>query len=191
MCMTLVCVRRKTKIFESAYHEEQRKTDIWMDTDVRHIRGRQDAGGTCCEGPFGHLCVSMAPIWKLYMNRLRNSASYLAATFNNDLDLLFIFVSAAHLHLSASDINLGLQEDLRMITNELLVNLLDSGRTLMRYSRSTPSGASAAMRRVNRLGFSSLMFSLTSELGVSLAKGWVTILVRRVRLQLGRCSIAF
>jgi hypothetical protein len=39
---------------------------------------------------------------------------------------------------------------------------------------STPFEASAATRWVNRLWFSSLMFSLTSALGVSLAKGWVT-----------------
>lgn len=77
--------------------------DISMGTDVRHIRERQEAGGTCCGGPFGHLCVSTAPIWKLYMDQVGGSGNYLAATFNSALDPLFIFITAAHLHLSASD----------------------------------------------------------------------------------------
>jgi hypothetical protein len=74
------------------------------------------------------------------------------------------------------EIRKGLQEDLQSITNNLLTILIENQGTVA--GRQTPSSSrfvpSSASRWVNGLWFSSLIFSLMSALGASLAKGWIT-----------------
>ncbi|KAJ7611077.1 hypothetical protein DFH06DRAFT_1016365, partial [Mycena polygramma] len=119
-----------------------------------------------------------APIWKLYMDQAKISDDNLATTFNNDLDPLLIFAGLFSAILSAFliEIRKGLQEDLQTITNTLLTVLIENQRNVTAsLAPMAPSFTqSSSSRWVNGLWFSSLMFSLMSALGASLAKGWIT-----------------
>ncbi|KAJ7164093.1 hypothetical protein C8R46DRAFT_1098721 [Mycena filopes] len=101
----------------------------------------------------------------------------LANLFNSDLDPLLIFAGLFSAILAAFliEIRKGLQEDLQSVTNNLLIILIQNQQNITAASTSannfTPSASS---RWVNGLWFSSLMFSLMSALGASLAKGWIT-----------------
>ncbi|KAJ6560638.1 hypothetical protein DFH09DRAFT_838085, partial [Mycena vulgaris] len=128
--------------------------------------------------PFSQYCTDNAPIWKLYMDQARITDDNLANIFNSDLDPLLIFAGLFSAILSAFliEIRKGLQEDLQNITNNLLLFLIENqhnitGPQIPAFSRFEPTSSS---RWVNGLWFSSLMFSLMSALGASLAKGWVT-----------------
>ncbi|KAJ7643061.1 hypothetical protein DFH06DRAFT_933896, partial [Mycena polygramma] len=130
------------------------------------------------DGPFGHYCADNAPIWKLYMDQAKISDDNLANTFNSDLDPLLIFAGLFSAILSAFliEIRKGLQEDLQTITNTLLTVLIENQRNATpALAPTAPAFApSSSSRWVNGLWFSSLMFSLMSALGASLAKGWIT-----------------
>ncbi|KAJ7268275.1 hypothetical protein C8J57DRAFT_1131279, partial [Mycena rebaudengoi] len=127
------------------------------------------------EGPFDQHCRDNAPIWKLYMVQAKISDATLANILNSDLDSLLIFAGLFSAILSAFliEIRKGLEEDLQNTTNSLLLLLIDNNRniTSTASSRFEPTSSS---RWVNGLWFSSLMLSLVSALGASLAKGWVT-----------------
>ncbi|KAJ7459253.1 hypothetical protein FB451DRAFT_1182277 [Mycena latifolia] len=142
------------------------------------IQSKSDKTGGTADGPFSHHCGDNAPVWKLYMDQARISYDNLADILNSDLDPLLIFAGLFSAILSAFliEIRKGLQEDLQVITNTLLTVLIENqhnvtGPTIPSFSRFEPSSSS---RWVNGLWFSSLMFSLISALGASLAKGWVT-----------------
>ncbi|KAJ6616742.1 armadillo-type protein [Mycena sp. CBHHK59/15] len=134
--------------------------------------------GTDADGPFSHYCTDNAPIWKLYMDQAKISDDNLANIFNSDLDPLLIFAGLFSAILSAFliEIRKGLQEDLQNITNTLLTVLIENqhNATGPRIPSSTRFEPSSSSRWVNGLWFLSLMFSLMSALGASLAKGWVT-----------------
>ncbi|KAJ7199784.1 hypothetical protein GGX14DRAFT_661171, partial [Mycena pura] len=125
-----------------------------------------------------------APIWKLYMEVAQNFDKYLADLFNNDLDSLLIFAGLFSAILSAFllEIRKGLQEDLQNITNNLLTanNLLLTALIHQQNSSISPFPSIATFvprlstRWINGLWFTSLVFSLVSALGASVAKGWVT-----------------
>ncbi|KAJ7455415.1 hypothetical protein FB451DRAFT_1048914, partial [Mycena latifolia] len=130
------------------------------------------------DGPFSQYCTDNAPIWKLYMDQAKITDDNLANIFNSDLDPLLIFAGLFSAILSAFliEIRKGLQEDLQNITNNLLLVLIEnqhnaSGPQVPSSAHFEPTSSS---RWVNGLWFSSLMFSLMSALGASLAKGWVT-----------------
>jgi hypothetical protein len=113
--------------------------------------------------------------------------------FNSDLDPLLIFVSfslnlwgiwltsrtpkaglfSAILSAFLIEIRKGLQEDLQTMTNNLLFILIQNG-TGAQISSGSPFKPTSTSRWVNGLWFSSLMFSLMSALGASLAKSWIT-----------------
>ncbi|KAJ7124014.1 hypothetical protein C8R43DRAFT_832964, partial [Mycena crocata] len=119
-----------------------------------------------------------APIWKLYTDQARLADGNLVAIFNGDLDPLLIFAGLFSAILAAFliEVRKGLQEDLQNITNTLLIALIQNqynatGPQVQPAARFEPTSSS---RWVNGLWFSSLMFSLMSALGASLAKGWVT-----------------
>ncbi|KAJ7257710.1 hypothetical protein C8J57DRAFT_544643 [Mycena rebaudengoi] len=109
--------------------------------------------GTDVDGPFSQYCTDNATVWKLYMDQARISDDNLANIFNSDLDPLLIFAGLFSAILSA-----------------FLIERNSTGLTPS-SSRFEPS---LSLRWVNGLWFSSLMFSLMSALGASLAKGWVT-----------------
>ncbi|KAJ6469224.1 hypothetical protein DFH09DRAFT_832121, partial [Mycena vulgaris] len=117
-------------------------------------------------------------IWKLYMVQGKLFDDNLASAFNSDLDPLLIFAGlfSAILTTFLIEIRKGLQEDLQSVTNTLLMTLI--ARQHNTSATQTPSfplfQPTSTTRWVNGLWFSSLMFSLMSALGVSLAKGWVT-----------------
>ncbi|KAJ7920879.1 hypothetical protein B0H13DRAFT_1452123, partial [Mycena leptocephala] len=81
------------------------------------------------------------------------------------------------------EIRKGLQEDLQTTTNSLLTTTNALLMTLIQNPQNATMlqpplpphfQPSSSTRWVNGLWFSSLMFSLMSALGASLAKGWVT-----------------
>ncbi|KAJ7864332.1 hypothetical protein B0H13DRAFT_1637773, partial [Mycena leptocephala] len=128
--------------------------------------------------PFSHHCADNAPIWKLYMDQAKIFDDNLANLFNSDLDPLLIFAGLFSAILSAFliEVRKGLQEDLQSITNTLLTILIED-RHNVTNAQMTSAGAfkpTSSARWVNGLWFSSLMFSLMSALGASLAKGWIT-----------------
>ncbi|KAJ7330278.1 hypothetical protein DFH08DRAFT_641001, partial [Mycena albidolilacea] len=123
--------------------------------------------------PFAHHCAMNAVIWKFYMEEARIFNRRLADTFNGDLDTLLIFAGLFSAILTAFliEIRKGLQEDLQDRTNDLLIVLIQNQHNLTALPAFTSTLAS---RWVNGLWFSSLVLSLTSALGASLAKGWGT-----------------
>ncbi|KAJ6587944.1 hypothetical protein B0H19DRAFT_977802, partial [Mycena capillaripes] len=125
------------------------------------------------EGPFAHYCAMNAVIWKFYMEQARIFNRRLAESLNGDLDPLLIFAGLFSAILTAFliEIRKGLQEDLQDRTNDLLIILIQNQHNLTALPAFTPTLAS---RWVNGLWFSSLVLSLTSALGASLAKGWGT-----------------
>ncbi|KAF7368563.1 Alanyl-tRNA synthetase [Mycena venus] len=127
------------------------------------------------DGPFGRYCTDNAPIWKLYMDQAKIFDENLVNLLNSDLDPLLIFAGLFSAILSAFliEIRKGLQEDLQTTTNNLLLRLIDDQHNVT-GSGSTPFKPTSSSRWVNGLWFSSLMFSLMSALGASLAKGWVS-----------------
>ncbi|KAJ7909332.1 hypothetical protein B0H13DRAFT_1714890, partial [Mycena leptocephala] len=137
-----------------------------------------DSPATLKEGPFNLYCTDNAPIWHLYMEQAKISDDNLARIFNSDLDPLLIFAGLFSAILSAFliEIRKGLEEDLQSITNSLLIILIENQHNSAGPQISGPSSfePTSASRWVNGLWFSSLMFSLMSALGASLAKGWVT-----------------
>ncbi|KAJ6536832.1 hypothetical protein B0H19DRAFT_1317144, partial [Mycena capillaripes] len=152
------------------------------------IEDTSPAPGSDTEGPFARHCVDTAIIWKLYMIQAKISDDNLANMFNSDLDPLLIFVRgtptgvlqaglfSAILAAFLIEIRKGLQEDPQNITNLLLMALIQgqhnaSAAQTPTINRFEPSSST---RWLNGLWFSSLMFSLMSALGASLAKGWVT-----------------
>ncbi|KAF8147248.1 hypothetical protein K438DRAFT_1460018, partial [Mycena galopus ATCC 62051] len=123
-------------------------------------------------------CTDNAPIWKLYMMQAKESDSNLTDILNSDLDPLLIFAGLFSAILSAFliEIRKGLEEDLQNTTNALLTVVIASLQNLT--GPQLPSTAhfepTSSSRWINGLWFSSLLFSLMSALGASLAKGWVT-----------------
>ncbi|KAJ7261537.1 hypothetical protein C8J57DRAFT_989830, partial [Mycena rebaudengoi] len=116
--------------------------------------------------------------WKLYMEQAKIFDDNLANLFNSDLDPLLIFAGLFSGILAAFliEIRKGLQEDLQAITNNLLIILIENQHngTSAQLSSASSFKPRSAARWVNGLWFSSLMFSLMSALGASLAKGWIT-----------------
>ncbi|KAJ7819971.1 hypothetical protein B0H13DRAFT_1661112, partial [Mycena leptocephala] len=130
------------------------------------------------DSPFRHHCANNAQIWKLYMDLANVFDKNLADLFNSDLDPLLIFAGLFSAILSAFliEIRKGLQEDLQSITNGLLVVLIQGQHNVTAPAMPSLSTfvPSASTRWVNGLWFTSLIFSLVSALGASVAKGWVT-----------------
>lgn len=117
-----------------------------------------------------------ALIWKLYMEQAKISDDQLASVLNGDLDPLLIFAGLFSAILSAFLIELrrSLHEDYQKTTSILLAELLQ----IQHNSTSTipvqpPFQPLSSVVWVNGFWFSSLIFSLMSALGASLAKGWV------------------
>ncbi|KAJ7440967.1 hypothetical protein FB451DRAFT_1058475, partial [Mycena latifolia] len=137
-----------------------------------------NSSSTVEDGPFSQYCTDNAPIWKLYMDQAKITDDNLANIFNSDLDPLLIFAGlfSAILPAFLIEIRKSLQEDLQNITNYLLLVLIESQHDVAspQIPSSTRFEPTSSSRWVNGLWFSSLMFSLMSALGASLAKGWVT-----------------
>ncbi|KAJ7803039.1 hypothetical protein B0H13DRAFT_1504003, partial [Mycena leptocephala] len=118
-----------------------------------------------------------AVIWKLYMLQAKVFNDNLANSLNSDLDPLLIFAGLFSGILTAFliEIRKGLQEDLQDMTNKLLNTLIQGQHNAFSQDSTTSSFTPTLTSRwVNGLWFSSLMFSLMSALGASLAKGWGT-----------------
>ncbi|KAJ7291599.1 hypothetical protein C8J57DRAFT_1113476, partial [Mycena rebaudengoi] len=134
--------------------------------------------GADSDGPFDQYCTDNAPIWNLYMEQAKIWDDNLANTLNSDLDPLLIFAGLFSAILAAFliEIRKGLSEDLQNITNTLLFTLIENQNGIKTQQIPSPSHfvPTSSSRWVNGLWFSSLMFSLMSALGASLAKGWVT-----------------
>ncbi|KAJ7938580.1 hypothetical protein B0H13DRAFT_1578879, partial [Mycena leptocephala] len=127
--------------------------------------------------PFSQDCTDTARIWKLYMEQAKKSDDDMASMFNSDLDPLLIFAGLFSGILTAFliEIRKGLQEDLQVTTNTLLTVLIENQHNVSngQIPLSTPFQPTSSSRWVNGLWFTSLMFSLMSALGASLAKGWI------------------
>ncbi|KAJ7240215.1 hypothetical protein C8J57DRAFT_946296, partial [Mycena rebaudengoi] len=120
-----------------------------------------------------------ARVWKLYMVLADSFDKNMADLFNSDLDPLLIFAGLFSGIVSAFliEIRKGLQEDLQSITNSLLMVLIQNERNLgvaPPIPQSTAFVPALFSRWVNGLWITSLVFSLVSALGASVAKGWVT-----------------
>ncbi|KAJ7834586.1 hypothetical protein B0H14DRAFT_2314485, partial [Mycena olivaceomarginata] len=119
-----------------------------------------------------------ANVWKLYMDLAKEFDKNLAELFSSDLDPLLIFAGLFSAILSAFliEIRKGLQEDLQSVTNNLLTVLIQSqhNSTAAEIPPSSTFVPTLSSRWVNGLWFTSLVFSLISALGASVAKGWVT-----------------
>ncbi|KAJ7191404.1 hypothetical protein GGX14DRAFT_381186, partial [Mycena pura] len=142
----------------------------------RHpIHYNEDAANK--ESPFHRSCAQNASVWKLYMDVAKSFDKYWADVFNNDLDSLLIFAGLFSAILSAFliEIRKGLQEDLQNVTNTLLTALVQKQNVDNSQLPSTSMFVpSLPTRWINGLWFTSLIFSLVSALGASVAKGWVT-----------------
>ncbi|KAJ7892501.1 hypothetical protein B0H14DRAFT_2219540, partial [Mycena olivaceomarginata] len=135
---------------------------------------------------FRQHCANNAEIWKLYMTLANAFDKNLAKLFDSDLDPLLIFMNDGVISLAGLfsailsafliEIRKDLQEDLQTVTNELLVTLIRSqhNTTAPELPQSGAFVPTSSSRWVNGLWFISLMFSLVSALGASVAKGWVT-----------------
>ncbi|PVF91642.1 hypothetical protein CPB86DRAFT_297996 [Serendipita vermifera] len=129
------------------------------------------------EGPFSADCAEDAKIWEEYMNQAKISDEELSKILNSDLDSLLIFAGLFSAILSAFliEVRKGLQEDLQAKTNDLLLTLIriqqnPSSSVALEFSSFAPTLATI---RINAFWFVSLILSLLSALGASLAKGWV------------------
>ncbi|KAJ7875071.1 hypothetical protein B0H13DRAFT_1011365 [Mycena leptocephala] len=147
----------------------------------QRLRKLFDVGGTQTSGrkkgdfhhdsPFRQHCADNAEIWNLLYIDLANAFDKnLAKLFDSDLDPLLIFAGLFSAILSAFliEIRKDLQED--------LVTLIQSqhNATSPKLPQSGTFVPTLSSRWVNGLWFISLMFSLVSALGASVAKGWVT-----------------
>ncbi|KAJ7921845.1 hypothetical protein B0H13DRAFT_1604198, partial [Mycena leptocephala] len=136
------------------------------------------AGDLRDDSPFRQYCANNAGVWKVYMDLANVFDKNLAELFNSDLDPLLIFAGLFSAILSAFliEIRKGLKEDLQSITNDLLVILIQTQHTSTapEMPLSNDFVPTLSSRWVNGLWFTSLMFSLVSALGASVAKGWVT-----------------
>ncbi|KAJ6506853.1 armadillo-type protein, partial [Mycena sanguinolenta] len=133
---------------------------------MEHYMGKatdDPASMTTHDEGFAQYCSDDALIWKLYMERAKETNKNLAENFNSNLDPLLIFATLFSAILTAFLVEL--QKDLqdRPDTANGLV-LADTGQ----------NDALIRQTLVNRFWSLSLMFSLMSALGASVAKGWIT-----------------
>ncbi|KAJ7202186.1 hypothetical protein C8J57DRAFT_1735838, partial [Mycena rebaudengoi] len=140
-------------------------------TDAEKLKGAAAASSLI-------YCTDNAPIWKRYMDQAKSSDDNLAGIFNSNLDPLLIFSGLFSAILSAFliEVRKGLREDLQNITNSLLLVIIENQYNITDPQVQTTSRFEpcASSRWVSGLWYSSLMFSLMSALGASLAKGWVS-----------------
>ncbi|KAJ6496139.1 hypothetical protein C8R45DRAFT_1131968, partial [Mycena sanguinolenta] len=127
---------------------------------------------------FSRKCSDVALVWKSYMERAQLEDKRLADILTSDLDPLLLFATlfSAILVAFLIEVRKGLAEDLQDVTNILLTQVI---ATLQDQGNSgdfqpTSFAPTLAARSVNALWFLSLVFSLTSALGASIAKGWIT-----------------
>ncbi|KAJ7775726.1 armadillo-type protein [Mycena maculata] len=157
-------------------------------------QGRQEAGNRQSENKiadtdglrrFARDCTDVAGVWKLYMDQAKIEDERLAKILSSDLDPLLLFATLFSGILAAFliEVRKGLEEDLQVTTNTLLnttnqlVTMLINNQPNLTDLQPQSAGSfepTTTTRSVNGLWFSSLMFSLTSALGASLAKGWIT-----------------
>ncbi|KAF7344923.1 Pheromone B alpha 1 receptor [Mycena venus] len=130
------------------------------------------------DSPFRQYCTDNARIWKFYMDYAKTYDKTLSDLFNGDLDPLLLFAALFSAILAAFliEIRKGLQEDLQSETNSLLIILIknqhsSTGTEIPSFDNFVPAPST---RWMNGLWFLSLIFSLMSVFGASLAKGWVT-----------------
>ncbi|KAJ7702856.1 hypothetical protein B0H16DRAFT_1212671, partial [Mycena metata] len=123
--------------------------------------------------PFKRHCANNAEVWKFYLTLARRFDDHLVASLNNNLDPLLIFAGLFSAILTAFliEIRKGLREDPETTTNNLLASIVLGQHTI---SDDTPFEPATSSRWVNGLWFTSLLFSLGSALGASVAKGWAT-----------------
>ncbi|KAK7046329.1 hypothetical protein R3P38DRAFT_3175619 [Favolaschia claudopus] len=130
------------------------------------------------DSPFRQECTDNAQLWKLYMHTAKVFDKNLADLFNSDLDPLLIFAALFSAILAAFLIETrkDLQPDPQSITNGLLFAMLKNqvNTSTPQIPELDPFTPTSAARWINGLWFCSLMFSLMSALGASMAKGWVT-----------------
>ncbi|KAJ6449063.1 hypothetical protein C8R45DRAFT_849922 [Mycena sanguinolenta] len=116
----------------------------------------------------------------------------LADILSSDLDPLLLFVRllvflltdelscckatlfSAILAAFLIEVRKGLEEDLQDVTNTLLTQVIATLSGTPQPGSSASFAPTLATRSVNALWFLSLMFSLMSALGASIAKGWIT-----------------
>ncbi|PVF94129.1 hypothetical protein CPB86DRAFT_64917 [Serendipita vermifera] len=129
------------------------------------------------DGPFVSECAEDASIWEQYMEQAKVSDEQLSKVLNSDLDSLLIFAGLFSAILSAFliEVRKGLQEDLQEKTNNLLYILiqLQQNANDTPIAQPSPFRPTASTLQINTFWFLSLILSLMSALGASLAKGWV------------------
>ncbi|KAJ7841897.1 hypothetical protein B0H14DRAFT_2359895, partial [Mycena olivaceomarginata] len=125
------------------------------------------------DSPFKRHCLNNAEVWKFYLTLARRFDDHLVASLNNSLDPLLIFAGLFSAILTAFLIESrkGLHEDPQTTTNSLLTSLVLGQHMIF---DDLPFEPATSSRWVNGLWFTSLLFSLGSALGASVAKGWTT-----------------
>ncbi|KAJ7601504.1 hypothetical protein DFH06DRAFT_1072029, partial [Mycena polygramma] len=145
------------------------------------LKSKAGGGDLPHDSPFRAKCANNAEIWKLYMDLANAFDKKLAKVFDSDLVwrnglILQAGLFSAILSAFLIEIRNDLQQDPQTITNNLLVTLIQSqhSTTAPELPQSGTFVPTLSSRWVNGLWFISLMFSLMSALGASVAKGWVT-----------------
>ncbi|KAJ7711827.1 hypothetical protein B0H16DRAFT_1343360, partial [Mycena metata] len=135
------------------------------------------------DSPFKQHCDNNAEVWKFYLTSARRIDDQFLATLNNDLDPLLIFTcppNEAHAYHQAGLFSAiltafliegrkRLREDPQETTNNLLKSLIEG-----QHTDDPPFKPAMSSRWVNGLWFMSLIFTLTTALGASVAKYWTT-----------------
>ncbi|KAK7018383.1 hypothetical protein R3P38DRAFT_3360152 [Favolaschia claudopus] len=119
------------------------------------------------DSPFERHCANNAEVWKTYLNLAKRFDEHLVASVNNSVDPLLIFAGLFSAILTAFLIEIRTEKT----TNSLLFSIVLGQHTI---SDDVPFQPVSAFRWINGLWFTSLLFSLGSALGASVAKGWAT-----------------
>ncbi|KAK7030195.1 hypothetical protein R3P38DRAFT_897213 [Favolaschia claudopus] len=119
------------------------------------------------DSPCKQYCGPNAEVWKKYLTSARRFDDGLVNSLNNSVDPLLIFASLFSAILTAFLIEIRTEKT----TNSLLFSIVLGEHTI---SDDSPFQPVSAFRWINGLWFTSLLFSLGSALGASVAKGWTT-----------------
>ncbi|KAK7030189.1 hypothetical protein R3P38DRAFT_896712 [Favolaschia claudopus] len=112
------------------------------------------------DSPSQSSCADNAEVWKSYLTLARDFDNHLVTSLNNSAGLFSAILTAFLIEIRTEK-----------TTNSLLASIVLGQHTI---SDDVPFQPASAFRWVNGLWFTSLLFSLGSALGASVAKGWAT-----------------
>ncbi|KAK6987712.1 hypothetical protein R3P38DRAFT_328575 [Favolaschia claudopus] len=119
------------------------------------------------DSPFKRHCANNAEVWKTYLTLARRFDDHLVTSLNNSVDPLLIFAGLFSAILTAFLIEIRTDKT----TDSLLFSIVLGQHTI---ADDVPFQPDTAFRWINALWFASLVASLGSALGASLAKGWAS-----------------